>query len=131
MIINAEPVLIIVDFIASTLLMPCLNSFLYRSRKCKLSSTAIPSATAKVMAVGGRIEIPNQAIAPSIVKIGIRFVTRLAKRIGYIVTTTVTAGLGKSGQDRNIKYWTYHHDDKHYAIVLINAQVLEELGFGF
>ena len=56
---------------------------------------------------------------------------RLAKRIGYIVTTTVTAGLGKTEQDRNIKYWTYHHDEDHYAIVLVNAQVLDELGFGF
>ena len=57
--------------------------------------------------------------------------SRLAKRIGYIVTTTVTAGLGKTGQDRNIKYWTYHHDDEHYAIVLVNARILDELGFGF
>jgi len=57
--------------------------------------------------------------------------SRLAKRIGYIVTTTVTAGLGKTEQDRNIKYWTYHHDEDHYAIVLVNAQVLDELGFGF
>ena len=56
---------------------------------------------------------------------------RLAKRIGYIVTTTVTAGLGKTEQDRNIKYWTYHHDEDHYAIVLVNAHVLDELGFGF
>ena len=57
--------------------------------------------------------------------------SRLAKRIGYIVTTTVTVGLGKTEQDRNIKYWTYHHDEDHYAIVLVNAQVLDELGFGF
>ena len=57
--------------------------------------------------------------------------SRLAKRIGYIVTTTVTAGLGKMEQDRNIKYWTYHHDGDHYAIVLVNAHVLDELGFGF
>ena len=56
---------------------------------------------------------------------------RIAKRIGYIVTTTVTAGLGKTEQDRNIKYWTYHHDEDHYAIVLVNAHVLDELGFGF
>ena len=56
---------------------------------------------------------------------------RLAKRIGYIVTTTVTAGLGKAEQDRNIKYWTYHHDGDHYAIVLVSAHVLDELGFGF
>ena len=57
--------------------------------------------------------------------------SRLARRIGYILTTTITAGLGKIAQDRNIKYWTYHHDEEHYAIVLVNAQVLDELGFGF
>ena len=55
--------------------------------------------------------------------------SRLAKRIGYIVTTSVTAGLGKTGQDRNIKYWTYHHDKEHYGIVLVNSKVVDELDF--
>lgn len=27
------------------------------------------------------------------------------------------------------KYWTYHHDDEHYAIVLISDSGLTELGF--
>ena len=26
---------------------------------------------------------------------------------------------------RDIKYWTYHHDDEHFAIVLISNTVLE------
>ena len=53
---------------------------------------------------------------------------RTAKRIGYIVTTSVTAGLRKAGQERNIRYWTYHHDKEHYAIVLVSSKVVEELG---
>lgn len=53
---------------------------------------------------------------------------KLAKRIGYTVTTTVNHGLRQTKQERNIRYWTYHEDDEHYAIVLINATVLENLG---
>ncbi|ABK78016.1 hypothetical protein CENSYa_1393 [Cenarchaeum symbiosum A] len=53
---------------------------------------------------------------------------RLAKRIGYAVTTGVTAGLGRTGQKRDIRYWTYHEDDEHYAIVLVGAGVFNELG---
>ena len=54
---------------------------------------------------------------------------KLAKRIGYTVTTTVNFGLRKTKQERSIRYWTYHEDDDHYAIVLISANVLEKLGF--
>lgn len=53
---------------------------------------------------------------------------RVAKRIGYTVTTSLTYGLKKSNQDRDVRYWTYHHDDDHYAIVLISGKVFEELG---
>jgi len=52
-----------------------------------------------------------------------------AKRIGYTVTTGITTGLRQKNEDRDIKYWTYHHDDDHYAIVLIHRDVLTELGF--
>lgn len=55
--------------------------------------------------------------------------SKLAKRIGYTVTTSVNYGLRHNNQERNIRYWTYHHDDDHYAIVLISSNVLEELGF--
>jgi len=55
--------------------------------------------------------------------------SKLAKRIGYIVTTSVNHGLRQNDQERNIRYWTYHHDDEHYAIVLISGKVLEKLGF--
>ena len=52
-----------------------------------------------------------------------------AKRIGYTITTTVTFALRQTDQDKNIKYWTYHEDENHYAIVFVNYQVLEKLGF--
>ena len=55
--------------------------------------------------------------------------TKLAKRIGYTVTTGITHGLRQENKVRDIKYWTYHHDDDHYAIVLISNTVLTELGF--
>ncbi len=54
---------------------------------------------------------------------------KLAKRIGYTITTGVTQGLGQKNEIRDIKYWTYHHDDEHFAIVLISNASLTELGF--
>ena len=57
--------------------------------------------------------------------------SKIAKRIGYIVTTSVNYGLRDTNQERNIRYWTYHHDDEHYAIVLVSGNVLEKLGFWF
>jgi len=55
--------------------------------------------------------------------------SKLAKRIGHIMTTSINYGLSQKNQERNIKYWTYHHDKDHYAIVFFSSQVLEELGF--
>jgi len=57
--------------------------------------------------------------------------TKIAKRIGYTVTTGITKGLREKNETRDVKYWTYHHDDEHFAIVLIDNSVLEELGFWF
>lgn len=53
---------------------------------------------------------------------------KLAKRIGYTVITTVNVGLRSTKQNRSIRYWTYHEDDAHYAIVLVSSNVLEKLG---
>ena len=55
--------------------------------------------------------------------------SKIAKRIGYTVTTGVTYGLRQKNEIRDVRYWTYHHDDDHYAIVLISNSTLEELGF--
>jgi len=55
--------------------------------------------------------------------------TKLAKKIGYSVTTGINYGLRKKNEVRDIKYWTYHHDSDHFAIILISNKVLEELGF--
>jgi hypothetical protein len=55
--------------------------------------------------------------------------TKLAKRIGYTITTGVVKGLGQKHEIRNVRHWTYHHDDEHYAIVLIHNSALKELEF--
>ena len=55
--------------------------------------------------------------------------SKMAKRIGYSITTGITTGLRQKNEDRDIKYWTYHEDDDHYAIVLIHRDGLTELGF--
>ena len=55
--------------------------------------------------------------------------SKIAKRIGYTVTTGVTTGLREKKEDRDIKYWTYHHDDEHYAIVLIHRDNVPESEF--
>lgn len=55
--------------------------------------------------------------------------SKIAKRIGYTVTTGVTKGLREKNEIRDVRYWTYHHDENHYAIVLISNSTLEELGF--
>lgn len=55
--------------------------------------------------------------------------SKLAKRIGYTVTTGVTQGLRQKNEVRDIRYWTYHHDADHYAIVLISNSALTDLGF--
>ena len=55
--------------------------------------------------------------------------SKIAKRIGYTVTTGVTHGLRQKNETRDVRYWTYHHDKDHYAIVLIRSSALAELGF--
>ena len=54
---------------------------------------------------------------------------KIAKRIGYIVTTSINYGLRQTKQERDLRYWTYHHDKEHFAIVLISSKVFDELGF--
>ncbi len=55
--------------------------------------------------------------------------SKIAKRVGQIVTTSINYGLRKTKQDRDLRYWTYHNDKNHYAIVLISSKVFDELDF--
>ena len=54
---------------------------------------------------------------------------KVAKGIGYIITTNINYGLRKTNQERDLRYWTYHNDKDHYAIVLVSGKVFDELGF--
>ncbi|MGQ0772179.1 MAG: hypothetical protein ACT4NT_05350 [Nitrososphaerota archaeon] len=53
---------------------------------------------------------------------------RIAKRIGFAMTTEITYRLKQTKQDRNVRYWAWHHDDENYAIVFISHKVFDELG---
>jgi len=55
--------------------------------------------------------------------------SKIAKRVGYIVTTSINYGLKKTKQEADLRYWTYHNDKDHYAIVLISSKVFDELDF--
>ncbi|MDA7941329.1 MAG: hypothetical protein MPJ02_03535 [Nitrosopumilus sp.] len=46
---------------------------------------------------------------------------RTARRIGYMVTTGVTHGMRGRGEAGRVRYWTYHHDDTRYGIVLASG----------
>jgi len=54
---------------------------------------------------------------------------KIAKRVGYVITTGINYGLRQTNQERDLRYWTYHQDKDHYALVLISSKVFEELGF--
>jgi hypothetical protein len=53
---------------------------------------------------------------------------KLARRIGFTTISEINFRLRKLKKERNLKYWTYHHDKENYAIVLISANVLSDLG---
>jgi len=55
--------------------------------------------------------------------------SKIAKRIGYSITTGIATGLRQKNEGRDVKYWTYHHDDDHYAIVLTHRDNVEGLEF--
>ena len=53
---------------------------------------------------------------------------KTATKIGFLLVNELNYGLRKSKQERDVRYWIYHHDKSHYAIVLISSKALEKLG---
>ncbi len=49
---------------------------------------------------------------------------KLAQRMGHTVMTTVSYMLRKAGMERDVRYWVYHEDAEHYAIVLVDSATL-------
>jgi hypothetical protein len=35
--------------------------------------------------------------------------------------------LRQAKQERNLRYWTYHHDAENYAIILVSSKVFDDL----
>lgn len=53
----------------------------------------------------------------------------IARRIGFLLVNELNYGLRKTKQERDVRYWIYHHDESHYAIVLISSRAFQNLGF--
>lgn len=54
---------------------------------------------------------------------------RTAKKIGFTVINELNLGLRKAKQERDVRYWIYSYDQDHFAMVLINAKIFNDLGF--
>ncbi len=52
-----------------------------------------------------------------------------AKKIGFLIINEINFGLRKAKQERDVRYWIYHYDESHYAMVLISSKILQDLGF--
>lgn len=51
----------------------------------------------------------------------------LARRIGFTIVSELSRGLKVLGYSGNVRYFVYHHDSEHYAIVLVSEEKLSKL----
>jgi hypothetical protein len=94
--------------------IPIVRTFVIKDEKTAVESAAEMVALGFENQRGGfKVLMPKQE--------------KLAKRIGLTVTTEINYKLRQIKQDRSLRYWTYHHDDENYAIVLISAKVFDQL----
>lgn len=51
----------------------------------------------------------------------------LARSIGYTIVNELNKGLRMQRYSGNVKYFVYHHDPEHYAIILVTEEKLSKL----
>jgi len=51
----------------------------------------------------------------------------LAKKLGYTILNELNKGLRLRQYKHNIRYFVYHHDPEHYAIVIASEETLAKL----
>ncbi|HLE34495.1 MAG TPA: hypothetical protein VI698_01260 [Nitrososphaerales archaeon] len=51
----------------------------------------------------------------------------LAKRLGYIIVNELNKGLRMQRYPHKIRYFVYHHDPEHYAIVIVSEETFAKL----
>ena len=51
----------------------------------------------------------------------------LARKLGYAIVNELNKGLRIQRYQHNIRYFVYHHDSEHYAIVIASEEVLAKL----
>lgn len=52
---------------------------------------------------------------------------KVARRIGYTIVNELNKGLRMQRYVGNLKYFVYHYDSEHYAILLASEQFLSKL----
>jgi hypothetical protein len=51
----------------------------------------------------------------------------LAKKLGYIIVNELNKGLRIQRYPHRMRYFVYHHDPEHYAIVIASEEALAKL----
>lgn len=51
----------------------------------------------------------------------------LARKLGYTIVNELNSGLRIKRYTHNIRYFVYHHDPEHYAIVIASEEVISKL----
>ena len=51
----------------------------------------------------------------------------LARKLGYTIVNELNKGLRIQQYQHNIRFFVYHHDPEHYAIVIASEEVLAKL----
>lgn len=51
----------------------------------------------------------------------------LAKSVGYTIVNELNKGLRMKRYMHNLRYFVYHHDPAHYAIVIVSEEALAKL----
>jgi len=51
----------------------------------------------------------------------------LAKKLGYTIVNELNKGLRMQRYSHKIRYFVYHHDPEHYAIVIASEEALAKL----
>jgi len=76
-------------------------------------------------------EVVNEMLAMDFKETGFKILIpkdeNLARKLGYTIVNELNRGLRLKRFKHNVRYFVYHHDPEHYAIVIVSEEVLAKL----
>lgn len=73
----------------------------------------------------------NEMLAVDLQKTGLKVLLpkerEVARRLGYMIVNELNRGFRNRRYKFGIKYFVYHHDPEHYAVVIAGEEVLAKL----